>query len=198
MNKTLSFRACNSLAEISANPVGDCEQQKLYNRRYRISFANHLFSLKHIFALLCLMAFGEVTFAQDVNTLRAKHFNTEHSIAIQGYDPVSYFSEGKGKKGNSKFAFSYGNIVYYFSSQANLDLFRLNPARYEPQYGGWCAFAMGNAGEKVEVDPKTFKLIDHKLYLFYNSLFNNTLKTWNTREEILLPQANKNWKITFK
>jgi hypothetical protein len=42
---------------------------------------------------------------------------------------------------------------------------------YAPQYGGWCAFAMGNSGEKVTVNPETFKIIDSKLYLFYNAFF---------------------------
>ena len=136
--------------------------------------------------------------AQDMNALRKKHFNTEKSIAIQGYDPVCYFSESKAKKGSSSFAFNYGNVVYYFLSQTNLDLFKLNPAKYEPQFGGWCAYAMGNTGEKVEIDPKTFKIINGKLYLFYNSLFNNTLKTWNTKEAILLPKSVTNWKNIFK
>jgi hypothetical protein len=57
---------------------------------------------------------------------------------------------------------------------------------------------MGNTGEKVEVDPKTFKIVGGKLYLFYHTLFNNTLDTWNKSESTLLSQANNNWKKIFK
>lgn len=136
--------------------------------------------------------------SQDLNALRKKHFNTEKSIAIQGYDPVSYFSESKAKKGNKEFAYNYGNAIYYFSSKANMDLFKANPNKYEPQFGGWCAYAMGNSGEKVEIDPKTFIIVGGKLYLFYHTLFNNTLDTWNKNENVLLQQANANWKKIFK
>lgn len=135
--------------------------------------------------------------AQDLNALRKKHFNLENSLAIQGYDAVSYFSS-KPVKGNKQFSFNYGNAIYYFSSQINLDLFKANPNKYEPQYGGWCAYAMGNTGEKVEVDPKTYKIIGGKLYLFYNKYFTNTLKTWNEKEATLLPKANTNWSKLFK
>ena len=119
-------------------------------------------------------------------------------IAIQGYDPVSYFSESKAKKGSKEIAYNYGNAIYYFSSKANMDLFKANPNKYEPQFGGWCAYAMGNSGEKVEIDPKTFKIVGGKLYLFYHTLFNNTLDTWNKNENVLLQQANANWKKIFK
>ncbi len=154
--------------------------------------------MRAIFVIFCVLAFYGNGTAQDLNALRQKHFNVEKSIALQGYDPVSYFAGTSPKKGNPAYAFNYGNILYYFSSQTNLDAFKLNPAKYEPQYGGWCAYAIGNTGEKVEVDPKTFKIVNGKLYLFYNSLFNNTLKTWNTKEAILLPKSVTNWKSIFK
>jgi len=72
--------------------------------------------------------------------------------------------------------------------------FKKNPSRYEPQYGGWCAYAMGKDGSKVEVDPETFKIIDGKLYLYYNKFFNNTLKSWNKDEPNLKAKADVNWK----
>ena len=58
---------------------------------------------------------------------------------------------------------------------------------------GWCAYAMGAKGEKVEVDPETFKIVDGKLYLFYNKFFNNTLESWNKDEARLRSNADKNW-----
>lgn len=73
-------------------------------------------------------------------------------------------------------------------------MFLKNPASYEPQYGGWCAYAMGANGEKVEINPETFKIVDGKLNLYYNAFFNNTLKSWNKDEGNLKKKADANWK----
>lgn len=123
---------------------------------------------------------------------RAKAYNLENGLAIAGYDPVSYFN-GKPLKGSASMATIYEGVTYRFANKQNLEAFKKNPAAYEPQYGGWCAYAMGNTGEKVEVDPETYKIINGKLYLFYNHLFNNTLKSWNKNESYLKQQADKNW-----
>lgn len=72
--------------------------------------------------------------------------------------------------------------------------FSKNPNKYLHQFVGWCAFAMGDSGEKVEINPETFKIVNGKLYLFYNAYFNNTLKSWNKNESELLVRANENWK----
>jgi YHS domain-containing protein len=152
--------------------------------------------MKKEFIIIVLCFFATASIAQS--TLRTKHFNLEKGVAIQGYDPVSYFTQSKALKGNAQFQYSYEGAVYRFASQANLDLFKQNPQRYEPQYGGWCAYAMGASGEKVEVDPETFKVVNGKLYLFYHSWVNNTLLKWNEDETHLLPIADKNWKNISK
>ena len=130
--------------------------------------------------------------------LRSKQFNLEQGIAIQGYDPVAYFTKGMAVKGRKEFSFVTEGVTYYLSSAANKELFSKNPKAYEPQYGGWCAYAMGATGEKVEIDPETFKVANGKLYLFYNSLFNNTLPKWNKEEGTLKAKADKSWTIIFK
>lgn len=137
------------------------------------------------------------TFAQNTTADRIKHLNLEKGIAIQGYDPVAYFSN-KALKGDKQFTANYKGVVYYFSSESNKNNFLKNPSKYEPQYGGWCAFAMGDNGKKVEIDPETFKIIDGSLYLFYNAFFNNTLKSWNKDEKNLKAKADKNWSILIK
>ncbi len=136
--------------------------------------------------------------AQNSITDRTKHFNLEKGIAIQGYDPVAYFTKGKAVKGSSKIAFKYLGVTYHFSSEANKKTFESNPTKYEPEYGGWCAFAMGDSGKKVEIDPETFKIIDGKLFLFYNAFFNNTLNSWNKNEKTLKTKADKNWTNIIK
>ncbi len=132
------------------------------------------------------------------NAKRQKEFNISgNNLALQGYDPVSYFVTHKAISGSSKISYIYQGITYYFSSEADKNLFEKNPSAYEPQYGGWCAYAMGNDGSKVDVDPKTFKILNGKLYLFYHTFFNNTLTKWNEDEAHLLSSANEHWTKIF-
>jgi YHS domain-containing protein len=135
--------------------------------------------------------------AQDPAPNRQQNFNLEKNVAIQGYDPVAYFKENKAIEGKSEISASYLGITYRFSSVDNKNAFLKDPTAYEPQFGGWCAYAMGKSGEKVEVDPSTFKIINGKLYLFYNKYFNNTLKSWNKDEANLKSKADANWKKFF-
>ena len=135
--------------------------------------------------------------AQDAASLRKKQFNLDGGLAISGYDPVAYFSLNKAVKGSKDNALLYDGITYYFSSPANKEAFKKEPAKYEPAYGGWCAYAMGAKAEKVEIDPKTFKLVNGKLYLFYNKFFNNTLTDWNKDEANLKKKADANWDKTY-
>ncbi|MBS1567181.1 MAG: YHS domain protein [Bacteroidetes bacterium] len=114
-------------------------------------------------------------------------------LAIDGYDPVAYFTTGKAIEGSREYTFTIDGATYRFANAHNRDLFKSAPSKYQPQYGGWCAYAMGASGEKVDVDPGTFKIIDGKLYLFYNKFFNNTLKSWNKDETHLKPKADANW-----
>ncbi|HZY81590.1 MAG TPA: YHS domain-containing (seleno)protein [Cyclobacteriaceae bacterium] len=129
-----------------------------------------------------------------VGLQQESQLNLEDGLAIEGYDPVAYFTSKKAVKGKKDFQFQHHGGKYYFSSAANRDAFSKNPSMYEPQYGGWCAYAMGETGEKVEIDPETFKILDGKLYLFYNAYFNNTLPKWNKDEANLKGKADKNWK----
>ena len=108
---------------------------------------------------------------------------------IGGYDPVAYFTEKQALLGSDEFVHTYEDPAYgstqiKFKSKANLNKFTQNPKKYLPQFNGWCAYAV-LYGSKAEVDPKTFKLIEGKLYLFYNrkGLFSggNTLKKWNKK-----------------
>lgn len=129
--------------------------------------------------------------AQQID--RKRLFNLDDGVAIEGYDPVAYFTSGKAIEGKSSVSHNYMGVNYYFSSEKNKQAFIKSPQNYEPQFGGWCAYAMGNDGSKVEVDPETFKIINGKLYLFYNAYFNNTLEDWNKNEAQLKTKAEQNW-----
>lgn len=153
--------------------------------------------MKHVLllSLLALLTAGAI--AQDQTALRTKQFNLEDGIGNSGYDPVAYFLQNKAIKGSKDNAVVYQGVTWYFSSAANKEEFKKSPAKYEPAYGGWCAYAMGAKGEKVTVDPKTFKIVDGRLYLFYNRFFTNTLTDWNKDEAHLKKSADANWQKTF-
>ncbi len=126
------------------------------------------------------------------DAVRQKQFNVKNKLAIEGYDPVSYF-DGKPLEGKSNIIYVDKGIIYWFSTQANLTKFKANPEKYEPAYGGWCAYAMGENGEKVKVDPETYKIVAGKLYLFYNFWTTNTLEDWNKNENKLKDTGDRNW-----
>jgi YHS domain-containing protein len=149
--------------------------------------------MKKIFLAAMVFLVSISAFSQEAQ--RKKHFNiNKKGVAIDGYDPVAYFKLGKAVEGSSANAVIYEGATYYFSSVENKEEFKKHPAKYEPQYGGWCAYAMGKDGDKVEIDPGTFKIVNGKLFLFYNKYFNNTLKSWNKDEANLHARADANWK----
>ncbi len=153
--------------------------------------------MKKLVLVLLVAVFNLPTYSQSV-AKRTKEFNLENKIALQGYDPVGYFIQKKAVKGIATIATTYEGITYNFSIQVNKDLFLKNPINYEPQYGGWCAYAMAANNEKVEINPETFKIIDGKLYLYYNAFFNNTLKSWNKDGINLKKKADINWNKIIK
>jgi YHS domain-containing protein len=155
--------------------------------------------MKSVLSVLLFSLFAFHIVAQsNVDAINKKHFNLQKGVALEGYDAVSYFNGNKPVKGKSNIQASSGGVLYYFSSENNKDIFLQNPEKYKPQYGGWCAYAMGNSGEKVEVDPENYKILNCKLYLFYNAYFNNTLTSWNKDEAALKTKADANWKSIFK
>jgi YHS domain-containing protein len=150
--------------------------------------------MKQFITTLLLSAVFTYAVSAQSSDFRRKQFNLDKSgLAIDGYDPVAYFTMGKAVDGKKDITLDYQGATYRFATTADRDAFKASPAKYEPQYGGWCAYAMGASGEKVDIDPGTFKIVDGKLYLFYNRFFNNTLKTWNKDEMHLKTNADKNW-----
>ena len=141
------------------------------------------------FSVLLISLVSQTILAQGHGQLNL----SKKGVALEGYDPVAYFKQAKATEGKKEFETTVDGVKYLFSSAQNAMLFKADPAKYRPQYGGWCAYAMGATGEKVEIDPETFKIIDGKLYLFYNRFFNNTLKSWNKDEVTLKQKADVNW-----
>ncbi len=132
---------------------------------------------------------GISVFAQKEGHLR----NLNDSVAIKGYDPVAYFDLGMAVEGKEEYAVVVDDAIYYCSSENNQHLLEENPEAYEPEYGGWCAYAMGDSGHKVGINPRSFEIKDGRLYLFYHTFFSNTQKKWNKDEQVLQRQADLNW-----
>jgi len=120
-----------------------------------------------------------------------KHF-TKNGIGTDGYDLVSYFQDGP-TKGSKKFSVIHDGIPYHFKNQNNLDKFKKSPAKYLPQYNGWCAYAIADGPSLTVSNPKTYWIHEGKLYLFYDKYFINTLSSWKKAPLDNLKKAEANW-----
>ncbi|MBI1384001.1 MAG: YHS domain-containing protein [Rhizobiales bacterium] len=85
-------------------------------------------------------------------------------LAVHGFDVVAYFTEGKPVQGDARFAVVHKDATYRFASQQSLDAFKAAPSRYEPAYGGYCAYGV-SVGAKFDGDPRFWKIVDDRLYL---------------------------------
>ena len=109
--------------------------------------------------------------------------------AINGYDAVAYFTESKPVKGNDKWVYEWDKASWYFSSQKNLELFKADPVKYAPQYGGYCAYGLSN-GYKAPTEADAWTIDNGKLYLNYNL---DVRKEWNKDREARIRKADNNW-----
>ncbi|MEM9166462.1 MAG: YHS domain-containing (seleno)protein [Planctomycetota bacterium] len=133
---------------------------------------------------------------ETVRTIEEWNLEGRSRLALKGYDPVGYFPEGggKAKKGSDRYTLTHRGVTYRFASAANRDLFRAAPDRYEPAYGGWCAWAM-TRGTKTEVDPKNFIVKNDRLFVFYKGLFADTRDDWRKGNHASLARrADDNWR----
>jgi len=110
-------------------------------------------------------------------------------LAVHGFDVVAYFTEGKPVQGDANFAVIYEEATYRFASQANLDAFRSDPAKYAPVYGGYCAYGV-SVGAKFDGDPRYWKIVDGKLYL---NLDAGIQQAWLKDVPGAIKKADANW-----
>ncbi|MGB3456313.1 MAG: YHS domain-containing (seleno)protein [Litorimonas sp.] len=110
-------------------------------------------------------------------------------LAVQGYDVVSYQTPGEPVVGAARFETEYEGATYRFSSQANLDTFTVDPARYVPAYGGFCAYGVAK-GKKFDADPTAYTVENGQLYLNLNKKIQ---KKWLKKQDKYIDQAEANW-----
>jgi len=111
------------------------------------------------------------------------------SDAVSGYDTVAYFTQSKAVKGSKKYKYKYKGENWYFSSAEHLALFKATPTKYEPQYGGYCAYAIAK-NTTASADPEQWSIEGGKLYLNYNA---DIKQTWLKDKATYIEKANTNW-----
>src|SRR5262245_48919254 len=135
-------------------------------------------------ALLGQMLMWTTLFAGDlVNVAGASH------TAIDGYDPVAFFTDSKPVHGSPSITATHEGAVYFFATEEHRKLFERNPDKYVPQYGGFCAYAVSQ-GKLAPVDISTWQVRDGKLYLNFD---HDVLQKFNADFDGYVVQADRNW-----
>lgn len=116
------------------------------------------------------------------------------SLAINGFDPVAYFTLGKPVEGDERFEFKWQGAVWRFSSAGHRSMFQEEPEKYAPRYGGYCAWAVAQ-GYTADVDPTKWKIVDGRLYLNYDA---KVQKKWEADIPGNIKRADANWPGVLK
>lgn len=142
-------------------------------------------NLKSLFIRLTIVTFLLVA---STGTLTANQ--AVNSVAVNGYDLVSYFTASGPVRGSGLHTVEFAGDVYLFANEENQAKFQQNPAKYLPQYGGFCAYGVA-IGKKFSVDPLVYEIINGKLY--FN--LNNEIKAkWSQEKGKYIQDADRNWK----
>lgn len=121
------------------------------------------------------------------NTVNTGYFG---GVAIMGYDTVAYFTDGKPVQGSEDFSYDWLGTPWHFASSKHRDLFKSEPLKYAPQFGGYCSGEVVGDGITINIDPNAWRIIDGKLYLSYNK---PTDAEWEAYAQVDLPKAEANW-----
>jgi YHS domain-containing protein len=138
--------------------------------------------LSVIVATLALPLFAQTATKTLVNV-------DSSGVAIQGYDPVAFFTDNKPVKGDQKFLLKHDGAIYFFASKEHKDLFKADPAKYTPEFGGYCAYGVSR-NKLVEIDVDAFQIVDGKLLLQYSK---GVRDDFNEDAKGNLAKANANW-----
>jgi YHS domain-containing protein len=136
-------------------------------------------------ALTAILALAMISAASAKSLL-----NVDRSgVGIKGYDPVAYFTQDKAVRGDAQFQSKADGVIYYFASAEHKAAFDTNPAKYEPQFGGFCAWAVSR-GYTAPVDPNAFQIVNGRLLLQYSL---KVRKDFSADTEGNLKKADANW-----
>lgn len=158
------------------------------NYRQRHSqYLNHFMLRLFLVAVILLSLLG-ITNAQRSE---GNFFNNTdgNGVILNGYDPVAFFTEGKPVKGDANFQYKFNDAIYYFATREHLDLFKEAPEKYQPQFGGWCAYAV-SLGRIAPIDVNTFSIVSGRLFVQHNQ---RAVNGWNKDVQGNLLLADKYW-----
>lgn len=141
--------------------------------------------MKKLYLLLMAVGLALPVFAQNKPLLNLD----QAGVALQGYDPVAFFTDHKPAKGKPEFPVRHGSAIYYFASKEHRDLFKSDPAKYEPAFGGYCAFGLSR-GRLVAIDVDAFQIVDGRLLLQYSK---GVRDDFNRDTKGNLAKADANW-----
>jgi YHS domain-containing protein len=144
-----------------------------------------LFPWRNFLAVLGLLACGAVLASADT-PINKGWFS---DLTLKGYDPVAYFTDSKPIEGSKDFTFKWNGATWRFASAEHRDLFAKTPEKYAPQFGGYCAWAM-TRGDKADIDPTCWKIVDGKLYLNYDK---DIQEQWSKTIPENIAKANTEW-----
>lgn len=114
---------------------------------------------------------------------------TPEGVAIKGYDPVAYFSDMRPVMGRPEFNFAWKGAEWRFADSEHLEMFKNDPEKYAPRYGGYCAYAVSQ-GKTADIDPDSWTIFDGKLYL---NLDKKVQKLWEKDMFEYIKKADENW-----
>ncbi len=125
-------------------------------------------------------------------------------VAIDGYSPVSYFTEGRAERGSAQFAVPHGGVTYWLANRDQANAFRADPERYVPAHGGWCTLMMGGSGRRTPGHPEAYDIVDGRLLLFWSGDTDQTrgmgLTNWRSKtdndqrqKQAYVAKANRQW-----
>jgi YHS domain-containing protein len=115
----------------------------------------------------------------------------QNGVTLRGYDPVAYFKQNRAVKGDPKFSSTYGGATYYFASASDKAEFDKSPAKYAPQYGGYCAHSMTKRKLR-DIDPNVFYIYKGKLYVCSSS---QAAKAFSSNPDADIKKADANWQF---
>lgn len=149
----------------------------------RRHFVTGLLALTAMGALVVTTAPGEAAKKGAINTIGSP------GVAIKGFDPVAYFKDGKPRRGSKSHTFRYKGAEWRFSSAENKAAFAANPAKYEPAYGGYCAYGVAS-GYLVKIEGDSWAIRNGRLYLNYDR---GVQKRWAKNPSGFINKANGRW-----
>jgi YHS domain-containing protein len=160
-----------------------CKADRFQSTTPEMAQGRRLMSQRQVFLVVL------VFFMCAVSSAVAVDYFERDGLAIDGYDPVAYFTEHKPVKGSAQFRSDFQGSTFRFASAAHRDAFDADPAKYAPRYGGYCAYGMAK-GYKAKIDPEAFSVIHGILYLNYSE----SIRTrWLSDVPGYIRQADANW-----